>query len=75
LSTATGFEDGFGTMFNLAHKARARKSILKYNKLTKPPFQRHFYDGDAATPASITVYNNRMSCTSLLTVTRIVMTF
>ena len=46
LSTATGF----GTMFNPAHEAQARKSILKYNKMTKPPFQdlqKHFYDGDS----------------------------
>jgi len=46
LSTAAGF----GTMFNPAHEALARKAILKYNKVTKPPFQdlqKHFYDGDS----------------------------
>jgi hypothetical protein len=46
LSTACGF----GTMFDPAHEAAARKQILKYNKVTKPPFQdmqKHFYDGDS----------------------------
>ena len=46
LSTACGM----GTIFDPAHEALARKAILKYNKVTKPPFQdlqKHFYDGDS----------------------------
>lgn len=40
---------GFGHIFNPQHEALARRNILKYNKVTKPPFQDfqgHFYNGD-----------------------------
>lgn len=40
---------GFGHVFDPQHEARARQSILKYNQVTKPPFQdqqHHFHDGD-----------------------------
>lgn len=41
---------GFGTIFDPDHEAKARRSILKNNKVMKPPFQdqqNHFYHGDA----------------------------
>ena len=40
---------GFGHIFDPKHETKARQSILKYNHVTKPPFQdqqHHFYDGD-----------------------------
>ena len=40
---------GFGRVFDPNHETRARQSILKYNRVTKPPFQdqqHHLYNGD-----------------------------
>ena len=42
---------GFGHLFNPAHEAAARKAVLKYNIVTKPPWndmQKHLEDGDTA---------------------------
>ena len=40
---------GFGHVFNAAHEARARQSVLTHNAVTKPPWndlQMHLFDGD-----------------------------
>ena len=49
--TQTGLASacGMGHVFNPAHEALARKSVLTHNAVTKPPWndlQKHLFDGD-----------------------------